>query len=105
MKIIPKSKQEWLSFVLLPRKAYAVIGPALFFVSRSLPLHRHAAPAEAETFLVLDLLPCAALLLFTELVLSFVGPKYTALPCFCFGLAALVVGFSLLPSLASASER
>jgi hypothetical protein len=101
MKIIPKSRQEWLGFVLLPLKAYAIIAPVLFFVSRNLSRPRHTGATEAEVYLVFGLFPCAAILLFTALVLALVGPKDTALPCLCFGVAALVIGYWLLPSLGS----
>ena len=101
MKIIPKSGQEWLGFALLPFKAYVVIAPVLFFVSASLPRPRHTGATDAELGLIFGLCPCAAILLIAAVVLAFVGPKGTALPCCCFGVAASVIAYLLLPSLAS----
>ena len=99
MKIIPHSKKEWLSFALLPFKAYVVISPVLFFISSSLPRPRHTGATDFEAYLVLGLFPCSMILLFASLVLAFVGPKGAALPCAGFGAVAFFIGFLLLPSL------
>ena len=101
MKLIPHSRQEWLGFVLLPFKAYTVIAPVLFLVSAGLPRPPHVGATIADAYLLLGLFPCSLILLFTSLVLALIGPKGTAIPCACFGTAALIIGFVLLPRLAS----
>ena len=88
--------------MLLPFKAYTVIAPLLFFVSVGFPRPPHSGATDAEMLLLVGLFPCAAILLFAALVLAFVGPKGTALPCAAFGAAAFVIGFWLMPTLASA---
>ncbi len=102
MKITPQSGQAWLRFVLLPFKAYTIIAPLMVAISASLPRPRHTGATDAEAFLVLGLFACSAILLFMAIVLALVGPKGTALPCVGFGAAAFVVGYLLLPMLASA---
>jgi len=100
MKIVPQNKQEWLSFVLLPFKAYTIIAPVLFTISSGFPRPRQAGATGTEALLVAGLFPCAAFLLFAALLLALVGPKGSAPTCLGFGLAALGVGYLLLPSLA-----
>jgi hypothetical protein len=100
MKIIPKGGQEWLRLVLLPFKAYTVIAPILFAISACCPRPPHGPATDAEVLLVVGLIPCAVTLLFTSLVLALVGPKGTALPCAGFGMAAFIIGFLLMPTLA-----
>lgn len=87
--------------MLLPFKAYTVIGPLLFFISASLPRPRHTGATDVEAYLVFGLFPCSLILLFTAAVLALVGPKGTALPCVGFGAAAFIIGLWLLPRLAS----
>jgi hypothetical protein len=101
MKVLPQSRQEWLGFVLLPFKAYTVIGPLVVVISASLARPRHTGATDVETLLVAGLFPCSAILLFTALVLALVGPKNTALPCAGFGAFAFIIGYLLLPSLAN----
>lgn len=101
MKIIPRTRLDWLGFVLLPLKAYTVIAPSLFCLSKVLhPLHTETTGA--EVFFIAGLFPCALVLLFTSLVLAIVGLKKPALSCALFGAAALLVGVYLLPLTASA---
>ncbi len=102
MKIIPQSGRQWLALALLPFKAYTVIAPLLLFVSVSSPRPPHSSATDAEASLVIGLFPCAAILLFAALVLALVGPKGKALACAGFGAAAFIIGYCLLPMLASA---
>jgi len=102
MKILPRSRQAWLGLVLLPFKAYTVLAPILLVLSASLPRPRHTGATEAEALLVFGLFPCSLILLLAALVLALVGPKGKALSCACFGAAAFIIGFLLLPALATA---
>ena len=101
MKIAPKSSREWLRFVLLPFKVYTVIAPLLYSLSASIPRPRDTPATDAEVLLVFGLFPCSAILLVSALVLVLFGRKGTVLPCVGFGAAALVVGFRLLPRMAT----
>ena len=100
MQIFPKNKEGWLEVVLLPFKAFTVIAPVLFVISSSFPRSRHVGATDVEVFLIFGLYPCAALLLFTAVVLSLVGQKRIALSCLGFGLAAAVIIYLFLPRLA-----
>jgi hypothetical protein len=100
--IFPQNRQAWLSFVLLPFKAYTVIAPVLLLISENLPRPRHLGATDAEMFLVIGLIPCGAFLLFAALLLFLSDKIGYARPCLGFGVAALIMGYYFLPTLASA---
>jgi hypothetical protein len=102
MKILPQGRQGWFGLALLPFKAYVVIAPVLVFISAQLPRPRHTGATDAEAFMILGLFPCGVILLIAALVLAVTGRKESADPCAGFGVAALVIGYLLRNSLASA---
>ena len=102
MRILPQTKLDCLRLAVFPFKAYAVIAPSLILVLAPFLHTRHSGPAEALVLVVLSLFPCAAILLLAALVFAIVGAKDFAISCAGFGAAAFVIGYTLLPSLATA---
>jgi len=95
MHILPHSKQELVGAVLFPLKAYVVIAPVMFFVSR-------IWPTDADQIFVISLLCDSFILLAAALVLRIRGPRGYSLSAAGFGFAALVVTYlALLPLLAA----
>ncbi len=104
--ILPQSRQELLTALLFPFKTYTVIAPLFyeifFHLCKNASNYRHYYPSDENVFpvMIMLLFHCSAILLFTALVLAFVGPKGKARSCVGFGIAALILGYSLLPQLA-----
>jgi hypothetical protein len=53
-------------------------------------------------FLILSLIPCSLILLLAAFVIAFAGSKGMAIPCVGLGAAAFVIGYMLVPLLATA---
>jgi hypothetical protein len=106
MHILPQNKQEWWAALLFPFKAYTVIAPLMsgifFHWLENSDSYRHFGLDAADAYPMLLMFPCAAILLFAALVSAFVGSKGNTRSCVGFGIAALILGYYLLPSLAHA---
>lgn len=102
MKLIPKTHQEWLSFALLPFKAYTVIAPLLVLYSMGLPRPRHTGATDAEIGLIAGLFPCGVILFVAALILAFGNQKSTAFSCALFGVVGIALAVLLLPAFAHA---
>jgi hypothetical protein len=100
MELFPKTKQQWLNLLLFPLEAYIVLAPIMFAISSRMPRPRHAGATEAECYIILGMFPCSIILIFTALVLVIVGYNKTATVCAAFGIAGIIAGYVLLPSLA-----
>lgn len=105
MHALPQNRQEWLASLLFPLKAYTLIAPLMsgvYFHWVNNPAHyRHFySPTEADAYPMWLMFPCAAILLCAALGFAVAGSKANARSCAGFGIAALVLGYWLLPPLA-----
>jgi len=104
MHILPQNRQEWLEALLLPFKAYTVIAPLMsgifFHWLENSASYRHFGLDAADAYPMLLMFPCSAILLFAALVSALVSSKGNALSCVGFSIAALLLGYYLLPPLA-----
>jgi hypothetical protein len=100
MHIFPHNKQEWLSTILFPFKAFTVIAPFLFQISVDLHPYRRFPATDFEALLASLLFLDGIILLFAALLLAAGGPRGFALPAAGFAVAAFIIGEFLLVGLA-----
>lgn len=105
MHILPETRRDWVAVSLFPFRAYTIIAPLMsgfFFRWLDSPAHyRHFySPTFADDYPMLLMFPCGAILVCASFGFAVVGFKANARSCAGFGIAALVLGYWLLPPLA-----
>ncbi len=100
MRVLPKSASEWVAFALLPFKAYTVLAVICLFI-RGAGLPPHSGGGDAAAIVVLGYFLCALVLILAAVIQVFTGPRGAALSSIGIGAAAFVIGWWLLPLLAT----
>ena len=89
MQILPHNRRDWLKVVLTPSKAYTVIAPVMFFLSR-------LWPTNTDKLFLISLYYDSLVLLAAALIIRIMGPRGFALSAAIFGLAGLAITLMLL---------
>lgn len=96
MHVVPHTRQEWVSFLLFPFKAYVVIA---FFMA--MIFSRGLRVDVTVLWIPLGYIISFLVLLLAAIVQAVRGRRSEALSCIVFAGLAAVLGWQLLPYLAS----
>jgi len=102
MNILPASRQEWLSFLLFPFKAYAVIVPIWLLISTHESFYVRDAQTEATEYILAGYALCVLVFFFAALIQFFTHYRRAALMSIIFAAATFIVLAFLLPMCALA---
>ena len=98
MRVMPTSARERVSLVVLPFKAYTVVGSLLFYLWSALFPHlRNDALAITLTGYLLT----AVVLTVAAMVLAITGPRGMAISTMMFAGAAFLIYWWVLPAIMS----
>ena len=100
MHIMPTTRQAWSGLVLFPFKAYTVIAfPCFLIIDHDGWLFRYS---RLGGDVILGYLLAGAILVIAGLVQKYVFKSQTAASSFGFGIAAIFIGFFIMPMFAPA---